>query len=68
MKSGKPLVWSGDFMRMGWRFQYNPEKDESPESELKRYLDSLPDRGVMWYYDERRDEYYFEKLSQLNTK
>jgi len=64
--SGKPMQCTGDFLRKGWRFQYNPEKGESPESELKKYLGSLPAFGIMCYYDERKDEYYFEKA--LTTK
>ena len=61
MDSGKPLVCTGDFMRKGWKFQYNPEKHETPEGELKKYLKSLVDRGIYWQYDERKDEYYFQK-------
>lgn len=65
MKTGKPLICTGDFMRKGWKFQYNPEKHESPESELAKYLASLPRRGICCYYDQRKDEYYFEKANPL---
>lgn len=63
--SGKPLICTGDFMRKGWKFQYNPEKNESAETELAKYLDSLHGRGIQYWYDERKDEYYFEKIKLM---
>lgn len=62
--TGKPLLCTGDFMRKGWRFQYNPEKNESPESELNRYLEGLSYKGIGWHYDQIKDEYYFYKITK----
>jgi hypothetical protein len=62
---GKPCIVTGRFMREGWEFQYNPEKRETPESQLERYLEHLKYAGVGHQYDFMKDEYYFYKREKI---
>ena len=46
-------------LRNYYQYQFNPEKRETPEGELSRWLTFVRERGILWAYQYETDSYVF---------
>lgn len=69
LKPGEAIIYAEDLIVKFFRLQYNPEKGETPEGELQKFLDSLvKEFDINWYWEIYKDKFHFRKATNENIK